>query len=139
MKLVFTWKNLQIGKQRTAFKDLVVPPFVKVLAEDNVVLDSRVLDPGLLRNVGDVANGVDHARFLLKKITIAFSFLKIFFMSLYCVCRNTRKGLQKNEEIRESVKILCENLRKCFGAKMKNKWVGQLFDPSIFYKCMFTK
>ena len=36
-----------------------------------------------------------------------------------CVCLNSRKGVQKNKA-------------KCFGAKIKNKWEGQL---TLCYKC----
>ena len=33
------------------------------------------------------------------------------------------------------MKSLCENIGKCFGAKMKNRWEGQFINPSVCYKC----
>ena len=53
--------------------------------------------------------------------------IQILDTAEYCVCLDTREGLQKNK-----VKCLCENKEKYLGAKT-NKWEAQLLDPSNMF------
>ena len=50
-----------------------------------------------------------------------------------CLSQHKNRAPKEQRE-RDSVKILCENKGKCFGARMKNKWEGQFIDLSIGYK-----
>ena len=60
--------------------------------------------------------------------------LVMYLASFYCVRLHTRKGLQKNKK-----KCICENKGKCFGVKIKNKWVEQFLDPFIYYNKRINK
>ena len=55
LRLVPSRQHFQIWLQSTCFDDLLIATLVQWLAEKNILLQSQVLNPGLLTDVGDTS------------------------------------------------------------------------------------
>ena len=69
LDLVPARKHLQIRSECARVDDLVVPEVGEILAEKNVFVQRRILNPGLLGDVGDVALSIE----MIKIVSYMFS------------------------------------------------------------------